>query len=1078
MSYNSASNIFTNKYNFFIFLCLYPFLGMENRKYTRYETKISATSYVLEKNELQTLLPLSEKEFNLYIKQLKESGYIKEQGGNIILVSKPSKANIESAFKNFDFEDNITPILYAFYSKNKRKFYSLLYNAIEIFKKEISEESRIIFKIIHMLYIRYKPNINDKDECKNYIEIGSQLIDIITGMAWNFSRRCVLHHKLLAITRVLGDKRSELTIYARLGILTVNGETEYDNTSFKILEKAVQQIIEFDDTDILIQNMYAISHYYYAKGNFYKALNFIFFYTVIPRDIIPLTYSPWIYTRSAFAALFLGQLNKSIKIMNKALELAYSSKNQNYINYCQDFIAYIYISQNNLDKAFSILKTILEKNEKEKDHSYGLIRAKRIMAFCLYKKGELKKSHELYLETIKNIDGTKFVLHEYSGMPFLVELFNAYDSAAYKSFTKFTYAQEVENALNSSMIGQKIIAHRCMAQRLSESSWNNPQIKKHLDIAIHLCDKTGAILEKHKTLILMARQCLHLGKIEEGLAPLSKIILNNIQYYEEWHEDLDILKDKLVKHNLQPNWNEDSYFLKTFINNLLTIKSVQLSLNNQKLPYHNMLNILMNTYGAMQGAVFLRSTTDKANILNSKIENIVLADVAIDAKNNFEDNEIILKCLTQKEYIVEKKEINNKDNSIETQTKIAFYIQNNLGEYIFYISYLNANSRYNYEEEKYIKIILKFISNEIEEYFKLKNYWEQQIVQIPKNTVALQELSPFLHQSTVIKKLLEQVEQLATADTPTLIRGESGVGKELIAKRLHEQSNRKGYFIPVNITSIPEELFESELFGHEKGSFTGAHAQKKGLLELANNGTLFIDEIGDLSFKIQVKLLRVLQEKQFMRVGGTQFIKCNFRLITATHVDLEKAIANGQFRQDLFYRINVIPLNIPPLRERKEDISFIAKFYLDYYSKEHNKKLRILSEEDTKVIENYPWHGNVRELKNYCERLILLPRLSFTDLLKLSSENIINNNEISVAIELSNSEKEETISNNPIKIIPIKEYQDIYFEQVYIQKNGIVAGKNGIATALGISINTAHTWVAKLGLKNKYTLKIEKIQND
>ncbi len=227
--------------------------------------------------------------------------------------------------------------------------------------------------------------------------------------------------------------------------------------------------------------------------------------------------------------------------------------------------------------------------------------------------------------------------------------------------------------------------------------------------------------------------------------------------------------------------------------------------------------------------------------------------------------------------------------------------------------------------------------------------------------------------SVPMKALRQQIAVTAPTNGRVLIFGESGTGKELVARSLHAASLRnEGPFVEVNCAAIPEELIESELFGHLKGSFTGASEDKIGKFQKADGGTLFLDEVGDMSLKTQSKVLRVLEEQRFERVGSNQTMHVDVRVLAATNKNLEQEIARGAFRQDLFYRLNVIPFFVPPLRERKEDIPVLAKYFLQEFSAEYGKKTRELSEAATEILLRYPWPGNVRELRNLVERMVIV----------------------------------------------------------------------------------------------------------
>jgi len=232
--------------------------------------------------------------------------------------------------------------------------------------------------------------------------------------------------------------------------------------------------------------------------------------------------------------------------------------------------------------------------------------------------------------------------------------------------------------------------------------------------------------------------------------------------------------------------------------------------------------------------------------------------------------------------------------------------------------------------------------------------------------------------SRITRDIVDLVHKIAKLSATVLILGESGTGKELLARFIHRQAyDPEAPFIPVNLAAVPRDLVESTLFGHERGAFTGAHRQQLGKFELASNGTLFLDEIGDLRLDLQAKLLRAIQEGEIERVGGTKPIKTEFRLITATNVDLERAVKEGRFREDLFYRINVIPIKLPPLRERAADVPQLAEFFLRRYNTRFRKRIQGVTEPTMELLTKYWWPGNIRELENLIERLVAVSDKDF-----------------------------------------------------------------------------------------------------
>ncbi|HQR31685.1 MAG TPA: nif-specific transcriptional activator NifA [Blastocatellia bacterium] len=284
---------------------------------------------------------------------------------------------------------------------------------------------------------------------------------------------------------------------------------------------------------------------------------------------------------------------------------------------------------------------------------------------------------------------------------------------------------------------------------------------------------------------------------------------------------------------------------------------------------------------------------------------------------------------------------------------------------------------HNYDDSvKFLTIVAGMISQSL----RLAQMVEQEKAQlVDENAHLKRELQQkydfrnIIGTSKEMREVYEQVAQVAHTNTTVLIRGESGTGKELVAHAIHYNSPRAAKpFVKVNCAALPESLIEAELFGHEKGAFTGAIARKRGRFELAEGGTLFLDEIGDLSPAMQVKLLRVLQEREFERVGGTETIKVNVRLIAATNVDLESAVSDGRFRSDLYYRLNVFSIYLPPLRERKTDILLLADHFLEKYARQSGKRIKRISTPAIDMLMSYHWPGNVRELENAVERATLV----------------------------------------------------------------------------------------------------------
>lgn len=406
-------------------------------------------------------------------------------------------------------------------------------------------------------------------------------------------------------------------------------------------------------------------------------------------------------------------------------------------------------------------------------------------------------------------------------------------------------------------------------------------------------------------------------------------------------------------------------------------------------------------------------------------------DTIITILTAYDDKETMLEAINQGgiyRFLLKPADINDLRQTLDS----AFFMYDIRKQRIELLNNLNEKNK-----------ILNDAYNEIE---KLKNQLYEENIQLKNEVSTNHNFSEIIGKSKILKNSLTLLSKIAKSDSTVLITGETGTGKELFANAIHQLSERKNnIFIKVNCAAIPETLIESELFGYEKGAFTGANTSKYGKFEMANGGTLFLDEIGELPLLLQSKLLRVLQAKEVERLGSNKPIKIDVRIIAATNRIIEEELRKGNFRSDLYYRLNVIPLIVPPLRARKEDIPLLTNYFIEKLNRKTRKNINTISSSDLKQLMEYDWPGNIRELENIIERSHILSTGS------------------KLKVELSFS----TIKNvNPENnaIISLDENEKQYITKILKLTNWKVRGKNGAAELLDINPNTLDSRIKKLGI--------------
>ncbi|HET8676839.1 MAG TPA: sigma 54-interacting transcriptional regulator, partial [Blastocatellia bacterium] len=342
----------------------------------------------------------------------------------------------------------------------------------------------------------------------------------------------------------------------------------------------------------------------------------------------------------------------------------------------------------------------------------------------------------------------------------------------------------------------------------------------------------------------------------------------------------------------------------------------------------------------------------------------------------------------------------------------------------------------------------------------LKNKLAEEKLYLEEEIKSAHSFEKIIGQSHALTRILKQVETVAPTDSTVLIQGETGTGKELIARAIHNLSDRRERtMVKLNCSAIPTGLLESELFGHEKGAFTGAIAQRVGRFELAHKGTLFLDEVGDIPLELQPKLLRVLQEQEFERLGSTRTIRVDVRLVAATNCDLAEMAAEKRYRSDLYYRLNVFPVHIPPLRERPEDIPLLVRFFAQQFARRMKKRIESIPAEAVHALSSYSWPGNVRELENFIERAVILSK---------GSELEIPLSEIKFSTAVKPTQSAPSAPAEPAQSATLEAAEREHILRILNETNWVVGGPTGAAARLGVKRTTLQSRMRKLNITRQH----------
>jgi transcriptional regulator with GAF, ATPase, and Fis domain len=907
--------------------------------------------------------------------------------------------------------------------------------AIESFSKGKRDEAwQQLKNFVHWL----SPQCGSYKTDSMFVSASIELSNISFIIGRGFNELIDILLKALKAAGRIGDRRSRAMINLHLARLLYFAKQREQAMSLFLTGKI--EVEALGDEDIHNQASEFIGLFYFFQGRFREAIRYFesaaesFEYDKELNFMNP-SGPLWL----SYCLSFLGQFHRAIGTIDYYRRLAEEHNIESIGGTLRAALGIILLAINKKTEAYYHLSGALKQSQRNQN-ALAIYFATGGIALHHYKEGRFEQAASWLEKTMVEGEGYGLV-HQYAS-PLILEILFGLHQKGFLSDATFNYEQQFKRIMREPNIHLRGVALRLNAQNAFAKK--EPPLE---DIEATLLESeaylknTGAVIELGKTRLDLAHLKLLIGDkknaylfaqkarkdfgsyvnifFPDELRPLINLTYDTSLEPDNKHEMLDIFADVIQEFSPSPGFDR-----------LLS-------------------RIVMATnrfFGAERGGIFWFGPGEFSdncpilrgsyNLLNAEINSEEFKYSLTLIFQSFNEKSPKILCCNSDQTEIKK---------VKAMLCVPFSFENQIRGVLYHDNCYLTDCFDNFDIEKLSELsqwLTSYINNFSD--FTKKINKEKEEGQKQAN---LSYKSNIPTQSPKMISLIDQIDNIAQSNSSVLITGETGVGKELVARRIHELSIRADQsYVIVDLSSIPENLVESELFGFEKGAFTGADRQKIGKIEIAHKGTLFIDEIGEIPKSIQVKLLRTIQEKTFHRIGGVKVLRSDFRLITATNRDLSEEVEAGRFREDLFYRLNVIPFEIPPLRERPEDIIFLSQHFISHFSNKYSKKgLKLTQAQQDRLCE-HDWPGNIRELKNTIERAVLLSQKGNLNISMLSKKRLL---------------QEEEDQDMPT----LDEVQRRYICRVLSYTNGKISGPDGAAKILGINRTTLFNRMKKLGIK-------------
>jgi transcriptional regulator with GAF, ATPase, and Fis domain len=855
-------------------------------------------------------------------------------------------------------------------------------------------------------------------------------LSFVTGTG--FSELVMFLRSALETTKQIGDRRSQALINLHLGRLFYFSERRHK--AMEVFEKGKAEVEVLGDSDIQIRSAEFIGLYYHIQGFFKEAMPYFeqaieSFEQDSSEQVINPSAPIWL----GYCAAYLGQFHRAIGTLDYYYRFTIERKDRALAATIRAVLGIVLLQIRKKEEASFHLSGAFQEAIKTKN-ALALYFTRGGLAYYHLIEGRLSEAQSVLLQCIK--EGAEAGLIRQYASPMILEMIYEFHRAGILVDSGVNFQREILRIMQEPNIHLRGVAYRLCAIEKNDRGESLNDIRTDLEKSKACFIRSGTPIQLSQTLLEMVRLHLKEGKLEKArnVAWEAQKFLSG--YVNEFYPD-DLRHLISVKSVINTNAPSNEEFVIRFMDIIQEL----IPGNDLDTLLHRAVRATNRYFGAERGGLFWFSMKKNRKPVLRASCNMTTGDMT---KESFQSGlKLIFKAFQENR--VQTALIDNNNFSANKKRAILcipFEVRGKVRGVLYHDnSYLG--DCFNFLDKMQLGRLARSLSAYIENIHEFSQ--DRELITIT-SSLKSEKRDLILAQSPVMLRVLEQTDRIASFDSTVLILGETGVGKELLARRIHEKSQRnKKPLVIIDPTVIPEKLVESEFFGHEKGAFTGADSQRIGRMELAHGGTLFIDEIGEIPLSLQVKLLRVIQEKTLTRVGGTRPLFSDFRLLAATNRELYQEVKSGNFREDLYYRINVIPIVLPPLRERMEDVLLLARHFIKHYALKYNHPNLKLTLTDETMLMNYHWPGNIRELKNHMERAVLLsdgntPSLNFPS-------------------------GEHNYVKNPFEDMPtLDEMQRRYIRYILEKTNGKMSGPGGAAERLGMRRTTLYTRMKKLGM--------------